>query len=579
MGHYSYISHSYNYMKFNKKLYILYLLYVILFIVMIEGVENMKNTKKKKNIFLILLSPFIYFCLGCYYTFYALVYPFIFIYNLISSFIYKSYANSKNKKEKQEVIKAVNLEMDSIDDKIKKNNEIKQKEASKSHSTLKVKKENKKINKKINEKKLKERDLLISEINKQDSVRTEYPNTYRYTARDSEGHDVVGYLVAYTKQEVFNFLESEGYTVFKLENNKFIELLYGQKSFSKRKLKTKDLIFWLTQLSTYLKSSIPLTDAMRILGIQMGKRDQYKKRLFDAIVYQLIMGESFSDALLKQGSAFPSLLINMIKAAEATGDLEATLDDMAEYYNEIESTRKQMISALTYPTAVMIFSIAVVTFILLYVVPQFSGIYESAGVELNGLTLFVMSASDFLKNNIMYILIVIVVIIIYYLYTNVKSIKYALQKFAMKLPLFGKIIIYNEMTIFTKTFSSLLKNNVFITDSMEILTKITNNEIYKEIMFNTINNIAVGEKISTSFKDNWAIPEVAYYMIVTGESTGELAEMMAKVSLYYQEEHKNIINSLKSLIEPIMIIFLAVVVGGVVLSVIIPMFSLYGQIS
>ena len=387
--------------------------------------------------------------------------------------------------------------------------------------------------------------------------------------------------MAFTKQEVFNFLESEGYTVFKLENNKFIELFYGQKSFSKRKLKTKDLIFWLTQLSTYLKSSIPLTDAMRILGIQMGKRDQFKKRLFDAIVYQLIMGESFSDALLKQGNAFPSLLINMIKAAEATGDLEATLDDMAEYYNEIESTRKQMISALTYPTAVMIFSIAVVTFILLYVVPQFSGIYESAGVELNGLTLFVMAASDFLKNNIMYILLVIVIIIliIYYLYTNVKSVKYALQKFAMKLPLFGKIIIYNEMTIFTKTFSSLLKNNVFITDSMEILTKITNNEIYKEIMFNTINNIAVGEKISTSFKDNWAIPEVAYYMIVTGESTGELAEMMSKVSLYYQEEHKNIINSLKSLIEPIMIIFLAVVVGGVVLSVIIPMFSLYGQIS
>lgn len=541
----------------------------------------MKNNKKKKNIFLILLSPFKYFCLGCYYTLYGIIYPFIFLYNLIAGAIYKSYANSRNKKEKQEVIKAVNLEMDSIDDKIKKNNEIKQKEELKKQNITKLNKNNKKVNVRINAKKLKERDLLISEINKQDSVRTEYPNTYKYSARDSDGHDVIGYLVAFTKQEVFNFLESEGYTVYKLENNKFIELFYGQKNFSKRKLKTKDLIFWLTQLSTYLKSSIPLTDAMRILGIQMGKKDQYKKRLFDAIVYQLIMGESFSDALLKQGNAFPSLLINMIKAAEATGEIEATLDDMANYYNEIETTRKQMISALTYPTAVMIFSIAVITFILLYVVPQFSGIYESAGVELNGLTLFVMSASDFLKKNIMIIILILVVIflIIYYLYRNVKSIRYALQKFAMKLPLFGKIIIYNEMTIFTKTFSSLLKNNVFITESMEILTKITNNEIYKEIMFNTINNIAVGEKISTSFKDNWAIPEVAYYMIVTGESTGELAEMMAKVSLYYQEEHKNIINSLKSLIEPIMIIFLAVVVGGVVLSVIIPMFSLYGQIS
>ena len=541
----------------------------------------MNKSSENKNILLIILSPFKYFCLGCYYTLYGIIYPFIFLYNLIAGAIYKSYANSRNKKEKQEVIKAVNLEMDSIDDKIKKNNEIKQKEELKKQNITKLNKNNKKVNVRINAKKLKERDLLISEINKQDSVRTEYPNTYRYSARDSDGHDVIGYLVAFTKQEVFNFLESEGYTVYKLENNKFIELFYGQKNFSKRKLKTKDLIFWLTQLSTYLKSSIPLTDAMRILGIQMGKKDQYKKRLFDAIVYQLIMGESFSDALLKQGNAFPSLLINMIKAAEATGEIEATLDDMANYYNEIETTRKQMISALTYPTAVMIFSIAVITFILLYVVPQFSGIYESAGVELNGLTLFVMGASDFLKKNIMIIILILVVIflIIYYLYRNVKSIRYALQKFAMKLPLFGKIIIYNEMTIFTKTFSSLLKNNVFITESMEILTKITNNEIYKEIMFNTINNIAAGEKISTSFKDNWAIPEVAYYMIVTGESTGELAEMMAKVSLYYQEEHKNIINSLKSLIEPIMIIFLAVVVGGVVLSVIIPMFSLYGQIS
>ena len=541
----------------------------------------MAKNKKNNNLFLILLSPFKYFCLGCYYTLYAMGYPFMFIYNLFSSSLYKGYAESKRKQDKKEVLKAVNLEMDSIDDKIKKNKELKEAQTLKSSEVKKIKKEETLRQKKMNEKKLKERDILISEINKQDSVRTEYPNTYRYQAKDSEGHDTIGYLVAFTKQEVFNFLESEGYTVYKLETNKYIELLYGQKQFAKRKLKTKDLIFWLTQLSTYLKSGIPLTDSMRILGMQMGKKDPYKKRLFDAIVYQLIMGESFSEALDKQGSAFPSLLVNMIKAAEATGELEETLDDMSNYYNEIEATRKQMISALTYPTAVMIFSIAVVTFILIYVVPQFQGIYESAGVELNGLTLFVLAASDFLKGNIMYIIlgICIIVMIVSYLYKNVKAIKHALQKFAMKLPLFGNIIIYNQMTIFTKTFSSLLKNNVFITDSIEILTKITNNEIYKEIMFNTINNIAVGEKISTSFKDNWAIPEVAYYMIVTGESTGELAEMMSKVSIYYQEEHKNIINSLKSLIEPLMIVFLAVVVGGVVLSVIIPMFSLYGQIS
>lgn len=541
----------------------------------------MQDNSNKKSVFTLLLSPFKYFILGVYYTIYGIFYPFIIIYNKITSSAYKSYSDNKSKKEQKEVKDAVNLEMANIDEKIKKNNELKEKEVIKAKELKKDKKVNSKKQKALNEKKLNERDLLISEINKHEDVRTEYPNTYKYTARNSEGDDIVGYIVAFTKQEVFNFLESEGYLVYKLETSKFIEFFYGHKQFSKKRLSTKDLIFWLTQLSTYIKSGIPLTDSMRILGMQMGKKDPFKKRLFDAIVYQLIMGESFSSALERQGSAFPSLLINMIKAAEATGELEETLDDMADYYNEIEATRKQMISALTYPMAIMIFSLAVVTFILIWVVPQFTGIYDSAGVELNGLTLFVISASDFLKANVMYIILGIcgVVILIYYMYTNIKAVKYSLQKFAMKLPIFGNIIIYNEMTIFTKTFSSLLKNNVFITDSIEILTNITNNVIYKEIMYNTINNIAVGEKISMSFKDNWAIPDVAYYMIVTGESTGQLAEMMNRVSIYYQESHRNVINSLKSLIEPIMIVFLAVVVGGVVLAVIIPMFSLYGQIS
>ena len=113
---------------------------------------------------------------------------------------------------------------------------------------------------------------------------------------------------------------------------------------------------------------------------------------------------------------------------------------------------------------------------------------------------------------------------------------------------------------------------------MDILSKITNNEIYKSILYKTIQNIVKGDKISDAFKDHWAIPDVAYYMIVTGESTGELAEMMQKVSDYYQGLHKNMINSLKAFIEPIMIAFLAVVVGGIIIAVIIPMFNLYGTI-
>jgi len=148
----------------------------------------------------------------------------------------------------------------------------------------------------------------------------------------------------------------------------------------------------------------------------------------------------------------------------------------------------------------------------------------------------------------------------------------------MKLPVVGNIIIYNEMTIFAKTFSSLLRNNVFITDSIDILSKITNNEVYKDIMYNTINNIVKGDKISIAFKDHWAIPDVAYFMIVTGESTGQLAEMMSKVSSYYQEMHRNIVNSLKSFIEPIMISVLALIVGAIILAVIVPMFDLMNTV-
>ena len=113
---------------------------------------------------------------------------------------------------------------------------------------------------------------------------------------------------------------------------------------------------------------------------------------------------------------------------------------------------------------------------------------------------------------------------------------------------------------------------------MDILSKITNNEVYKSILYKTIQNIVRGDKISDAFKDHWAIPDVAYYMIVTGESTGELAEMMQKVSDYYQGLHKNMINSLKAFIEPIMIAFLAVIVGGIIIAVIIPMFNLYATI-
>lgn len=425
----------------------------------------------------------------------------------------------------------------------------------------------------------KEKVKLLEELQGPGKIRSKEAKVYKFTAKNKEGKLETGIISGLSKLDINTFLVQDGYDVYKIENNQYIDFLYGQKSILAPKLKTKDLLFWLTQLSTYLKSGITLAESIRILNLQMNKKPTYK-RAFQSVIYELTMGEPFSAALEKQGTMFPPLLINMIKAAEATGELQETLDDMANYYEEIDRTHKQMVSAMSYPTVIMIFSLAVITFILVWVIPDFLEIYESAGAQIQGLTAVVISVSVFLQNNLATVLLVIILIItiLVICYKKIKAFRVKAQTLGMKLPVIGDIIIYNEMAIFSKTFSSLLRNNVFITESIDILSKITNNEIYKEIMYNTINNVVNGEKISLAFKDHWAVPDVAYYMIVTGESTGQLAEMMGKVSTYYQEMHRNIINNMKSFVEPILICFLAVIVGVIIISVIVPMFELMSQI-
>lgn len=422
--------------------------------------------------------------------------------------------------------------------------------------------------------------FLLEELQGSGAIRSKEPRVYKFIAKNPRGIIENGILNGYSKLDINTFLVQEGYEVYSIVSDNWTEFVYGQNSLFAPKLKTKDLLFWLTQLSTYIKSGLTLTDSIKVLNNQMNKRKKTQRRAFQSIVYELTMGESFSNALEKQGTMFPPLLINMIKAAEATGELEETLTDMADYYDELNKTHKQMISAFTYPTIIFVFAIAVITFILIFIIPQFVGIYQISDIQITGFTAVVINGSDFLKNNITFILIMVTVFILLLAlsYDKIKAFRRSIQLIAMKTPVIGKVIIYNEMTIFAKTFASLLRNNVYITDSINILSKITNNEIYKEVMYHTIDNIVKGEKISVSFKDQWAIPEVAYYMIVTGESTGQLAEMMSKVSSYYQEMHRSIVNSLKSFIEPIIIVLLAIIVGIIILAVIIPMFNLMGSI-
>ncbi len=422
---------------------------------------------------------------------------------------------------------------------------------------------------------------LVKDLQGSGAVRSKVVNVYKYKVRDEHGKIITGTMSGFSKLDINAFLVNEGYTVYSIETSPLINFLYKDSFFSKgaSRLTNKELIFWLEQLYTYLKAGITLSDAIKILERQMVKKKRKAKAL-QAISYELILGSSFSTALEKQGDMFPPFLINMIKAAEASGTLVETLEDMANYYTEVFETKRQMISAMTYPAIITVFAFGVIIFILIFIIPEFIEIYESNSASITGLTLVVINISHFLQEHfiVLFAAIVLILVVLVVAYKNVKTFRRSAQILLMHIPIVKDIIIYNELAILTKTFASLLRNNVFITDSIDILSKITNNEIYKSILFKTINNIVKGEKISEAFKDHWAVPDVAYYMIVTGESTGELDSMMSKVSTYYQGLHKNIVNNLKAFIEPVLISFLAVIVGGIIIAVVMPMFNLYRQI-
>ena len=399
---------------------------------------------------------------------------------------------------------------------------------------------------------------------------------FKYIAFDKSGKQIKGYFDAFRKIDVESFLTTQGYRIAEITPTKISKL--GSFLTFSNEMRYKDLTFLLTQLSTYIKSGIPLADSIKILEDQT--KSKKKKDLFKRISYELNTGANFSEALARQGNVFPKLLINMLKASELTGNLTESLDDMAAYYKTADSNRKQIISALTYPSVVLVVSMIVLTFLLLFVVPQFVNIFDQLGAKLPGITKFLINVSIFVKNNIIKLVLALAAIIIIkkVMYKNIKQFRYVIQYIAMHIPVIKDVLIYNEVVMFTKTFSSLIKHDVFITDSIEMLGKITNNEIYKDIIKEAVTNLSTGAGLSRAFENKWAFPRIAYEMLVTGEKTGRLGPMMENVAIYYEEEQKNLVQRLKSLIEPVMIIVLAVIVGVILMAIFIPMFSIYNNI-
>ncbi len=426
----------------------------------------------------------------------------------------------------------------------------------------------------------KEKELLLKDLIEAGATRNNKYIIYKYTAKNSEGKIINGIMNALSKLDVNSFLTNEGYEVYSIKNGPMINFLYQESTlFGQNKLTTKELIVFLEQLATYLKAGITISESVKILSKQITK-NKTKIRKLNAISYELTLGETFSGALEKQKDFFPSLIVNMVKSAELSGSLNETLDKLSEYYAGMHSSKKDMISAITYPSIVLSFSIIVIIFMMIFIVPNFSQIYINNGSEVTGITKIVLDFSEYIQKNIFYIIFgtFFAILLFIFLYKKSKEFKSIIQKILLRIPLLKNIIIYNELSIMSSTFETLLKNGVYITDCIAMLKNITNNEVYKEILTKANINIENGRKFSDAFKNHYAVPDAIYYMLSTGEDTGDMSVMMGNINEYTSVTYKGYISTLKATVEPLLTVFLALIVGIIIISVIVPMYEVYNEI-
>ena len=272
--------------------------------------------------------------------------------------------------------------------------------------------------------------------------------TFNYQVKSDTGKIIKSSFDAKSISEVEAFLINEGYEIIKIEPRKKFSLDMNISLFGTH-FKSNELSFALTQLSTYIKSGIPLVDSVRILARQT--ENASKRKVYEKIIYDLVAGESFSTALENQSDVFPRLLINMVKTSEMTGDLPTTLDEMSDYYTSIDQTKRQMITALTYPIIILIVSLAVVIFCLVYIVPSFVKMYGETETSLQAITVFTMNMSSFVSQYYIIIISIVTAILIMLItaYKNIKSCSKMIQFILMKTPLIGNIIIYCVVSMFT----------------------------------------------------------------------------------------------------------------------------------
>lgn len=397
---------------------------------------------------------------------------------------------------------------------------------------------------------------------------------YIYVGRSINGVKK-GKIDAVNESEATIKLKKKGIRVKSIEKQKVTALT---KEFSLGKqVKRKELIMFLGQFSTLLKSGVSIVDSINIIAKQV-KSKKFKKVLAD-VERDIVDGDTLSEAFKKHPKVFETLTLNMVQAGELTGTLEESLGKLSNYYEKSHQNKQKIISALIYPVIVGVMAIGVVIFLLTFIIPMFVDMFDSIGGELPWLTKTIMSLSDGLIAY-WYVIIGLLLLMGSILFMGLKTVRgrNVLDNIVLRLPIFGSLLVHSNMVTFTRTLSSMFTSSVPILQSLEMTEKVINNGVIKKVIMESRKSIERGESLSKPMENHWAIPPIVPHMIDIGEKTGTIDTMLDKVADYYEKEVDTTTERLKAMIEPIMIVGLSLVVGVIVISVMLPMFSIFGEV-
>ncbi len=416
--------------------------------------------------------------------------------------------------------------------------------------------------------------------------------SFAYVALDAQGQQVSDHIDAASQSEAINTLKSRGLFPTSVKEGarggakaKTPAAAKGAKTskkaagksisipfLEKKTIKSKTLMIFTRQLATLIDAGLPLLRGLTVLGNQ--EPDPVLKKTISQLAESVQSGGTFSDGLSGHPRIFNKLYVNMVKAGELGGVLEVVLNRLAEFQEKAQKVKGKVQSAMMYPAIVMIIAIVIMGFLLVFIVPKFEQIFADmlGGKPLPLLTQMVVGASRAIKDNIIWLVIGIGGIVAglkYFIATPKGSVLF--DKFVLKAPLFGDLTRKNAISRFTRTLGTLVTSGVPILQALNITKETAGNAVISTAISKIHDSVKEGESIVRPMEASGVFPPMVISMVDVGEETGQLPEMLLKVADLYDDEVDNAVAGLTSLMEPIMIVFLAVVVGTIVIALFLPL--------